>query len=87
MHECWLWGAKRWRQAYDILFSDYIERRAVATVGTGRDDVKNRPKSYCVGLWGDTRRNLTVNLSEPLKTPGLWNKKIKQGMWECQFSS
>lgn len=56
-------------------------------MGTGREAVKNRPKSYCDGFWGDTPRNLTVDLREPLKTPELWSKKTKQGTWKDLFWS
>lgn len=56
-------------------------------MGKDRGDVKNRPRSYYVGLWGNTPRNLTVDLREPLKTPELWNKKIKRIFGENQFYS
>lgn len=85
VHECLLWDTKMQRQAHDILFSGDIGKVSYTTVEMGMDDVKNMPKSYCIGLWGDTPRNLTVNLSDPRKTTELWSKKIRQGMWRRQF--
>lgn len=56
----------------------------VAMMGKDRGDVKNRPRSYYVGLWGNTARNLTMDLREPLKTAELWSKKRKKIFGEDQ---
>lgn len=55
----------------------------VAMMEKDRGGAKNRPRSY-VGLWGNTARNLTMDLREPLKTAELWSKKRKKIFGEDQ---
>ena len=56
----------------------------VAMMGKDRGCVKNRPRSYYVGLRDNTARNLTMDLKDPLKTPELWSKKMKNIFGEDQ---
>lgn len=53
-------------------------------MGKDKGGVKNRPRSYYVGHWGNTARNLTMDLKDPLKTPELWSKKMKNIFGEDQ---
>lgn len=53
-------------------------------MGKDRGGVKNRPRSYYVGLRDNTARNLTMDLKDPLKTPELWSKKMKNIFGEDQ---
>ena len=61
-----------------------MKTSVVAMMGKDRGGVKNRPRSYYVGHWGNTARNLTMDLKDPLKTPELWSKKMKNIFGEDQ---